>query len=100
MIRFGIVGFGLHAVKRLMPGFALAKNCKVTALSRRDIRQARESARQYEISHAFDSTAELCRSPEVDAVLVTTPNSLHLKDVLTAVEAGKAVLCEKPLAMN
>jgi 1,5-anhydro-D-fructose reductase (1,5-anhydro-D-mannitol-forming) len=36
----------------------------------------------------------------VDAVLVTTPNSLHLKDVLTAVEAGKAVLCEKPLAMN
>jgi predicted dehydrogenase len=100
MIRFGIVGFGLHAVKRLMPGFALAKNCRVTALSRRDITQAQESARQYEIPLAFDSVAELCRSPEVDAVLVTTPNSLHLKDVLTAVEAGKAVLCEKPLAMN
>jgi predicted dehydrogenase len=100
MVRFGIVGFGLHAVKRLMPGFALAKNCKVTALSRRGMAKARESARQYEIPLAFDSVAELCRSPEVDAVLVTTPNSLHLKDVLTAVEAGKAVLCEKPLAMN
>ena len=100
MVRFGIVGFGLHAVKRLMPGFALAKNCKVTALSRRDITQARESARQYEIPLAFDSVAELCSSPEVDAVLVTTPNSLHLKDVLTAIGAGKAVLCEKPLAMN
>jgi 1,5-anhydro-D-fructose reductase (1,5-anhydro-D-mannitol-forming) len=100
MVRFGIVGFGLHAVKRLMPGFALAKNCKVTALSRRDITQAQESARQYNIPLAFDSAAELCRSGEVDAVLVTTPNSLHLNDVLTAVEAGKAVLCEKPMAVN
>jgi len=100
MVRFGIVGFGLHAVKRLMPGFALSKNCKVTALSRRNIAQARESARQYEIALGFDSVPELCRSPEVDAVLVTTPNSLHLQDVLTAIGAGKAVLCEKPLAMN
>jgi 1,5-anhydro-D-fructose reductase (1,5-anhydro-D-mannitol-forming) len=100
MVRFGIVGFGLHAVKRLMPGFALAKNCKVTALSRRDITQAQESARQYNIPLAFDSAGELCRSGEVDAVLVTTPNSLHLNDVLTAVEAGKAVLCEKPMAVN
>jgi predicted dehydrogenase len=100
MVRFGIVGFGLHAVKRLMPGFALSKNCTVTALSRRDIRQAQASASEHKVPLAFGSAAELCRSPEVDAVLVTTPNSLHLKDVLTAVEAGKAVLCEKPLAMN
>src|SRR2546423_914407 len=100
MVRFGIVGFGLHAVKRLMPGFALAKNCKVTALSRREMAKARESARQYEVPLAFDSVAALCSSPEVDAVLVTTPNSLHVKDVLTAIEAEKAVLCEKPLAMN
>ena len=100
MVRFGIVGFGLHAVRRLMPGFALSKNCTVTALSRRDLTKAEASAREHKIPLAFDSAAELCRSPEVDAVLVTTPNSLHLKDVLTAVEAGKAVLCEKPLAMN
>jgi predicted dehydrogenase len=100
MLRFGIVGFGLHAVKRLMPGFALSKSCTVTALSRRDITQAQASAREHKIPLAFDSATELCRSSEVDAVLVTTPNSLHLKDVLTAIEAGKAVLCEKPLAMN
>ncbi|MCU1269361.1 MAG: hypothetical protein JWN74_655 [Acidobacteriaceae bacterium] len=99
-MRFGIVGFGLHAVKRLMPGFALSKNCTVTALSRRDLTQAQASAREHKIPLAFDSAADLCRSPEVDAVLVTTPNSFHLKDVLTAVEAGKPVLCEKPLAMN
>ncbi len=100
MIRFGIAGFGLHAVKRLMPGFTLSKNCSVTALSRREMNQARQSAAEHNIPLAFDSVAELCRSPEVDAVLVTTPNSLHLPDVLAAVDAGKAVLCEKPLAMN
>ena len=100
MIRFGIVGFGLHAAKRLMPGFRRAKNCRLTALSRRTIEQARDSARQYNIPLAFPSAAELAGSREVDAVVVTTPNSLHLGDVRAAIDAGKAVLCEKPLAMN
>jgi predicted dehydrogenase len=100
MVRFGIAGFGLHAVKRLMPGFARSKNCRVTALSRRNITEAKKSAAEYGIPLAFDSVADLCASPEVDAVLVTTPNSLHLADVLDAVDAGKPVLCEKPLGMN
>jgi predicted dehydrogenase len=83
-----------------MPGFALSQNCKVTALSRRDPQKAAESARRYDIPHAFTSTEELCRCPEVDAVLVTGPDMLHRADVLTAVRAGKPVLCEKPMAMN
>jgi predicted dehydrogenase len=100
MIRFGIVGFGLHAVRRLMPGFKLARDCKVTALSRRDMAKAQAASEEYKVPHVFSSTAELCRSSEVDAVLVTTPNSLHLSDVLTALAAGKPVLCEKPMGMN
>ena len=100
MVRFGILGFGLHGVKRLMPGFALAKNCCVTALSRRDITKAQESARQFNIPQAFDSAEQLCRSPEVDAVFVTTPNACHLRDVLLALECGKPVLCEKPMAIS
>jgi 1,5-anhydro-D-fructose reductase (1,5-anhydro-D-mannitol-forming) len=100
MIRFGIAGFGLHAVQRLMPGFALARNCRVTALSRRDPQKAADSAREYGIPLAFTSAEELCRCPEVDAVLVTSPDVCHLADVLAAVHAGKPVLCEKPMAMN
>jgi 1,5-anhydro-D-fructose reductase (1,5-anhydro-D-mannitol-forming) len=100
MVRFGILGFGLHAVRRLMPGFALAKACQVTALSRRDLAKARASAAEFNVPLAFDSGAELCRSPEVDAVFVTTPNALHLQDVLTAVAAGKPVLCEKPMGLH
>jgi 1,5-anhydro-D-fructose reductase (1,5-anhydro-D-mannitol-forming) len=100
MIRFGILGFGLHAVKRLMPGFALAQNSRVTALSRRTMAKAQESARQYQIPLAFDSAEDLCRSMEVDAVLVTTPNACHLTDVLLALRCGKPVLCEKPMAVH
>ena len=53
MIRFGIAGFGLHAVRRLMPGFALAQNCKVVALSRRDAPKAREASERYGIPFVF-----------------------------------------------
>ncbi|MGH9504983.1 MAG: Gfo/Idh/MocA family protein [Terriglobales bacterium] len=100
MLRFGILGFGLHAVKRLMPGFALAGNCRVTGLSRRTMDKARASAEPYNIPLAFDSAEDLCRSPEVDAVLVTTPNACHLADVLLALRCGKPVLCEKPMGVH
>jgi len=100
MVNFGIVGFGLHAVKRLMPGFAKASNCRVAALSRRDPAKAELSARQYNIPLAFDSAEKLCASPEVDAVFVTTPNAFHLPDVLIAIQHGKPVLCEKPMGIN
>ncbi|HUB03305.1 MAG TPA: Gfo/Idh/MocA family oxidoreductase [Terriglobales bacterium] len=100
MIRFGIAGFGLHAGKRLMPGFALAQNCKVVALARRDPVKASEASRQYNIPHIFRSTEDLARRPEVDAVFVASPNVCHLSDVLACVSAGKPVLCEKPMAMN
>jgi 1,5-anhydro-D-fructose reductase (1,5-anhydro-D-mannitol-forming) len=100
MMRFGIAGFGLHAARRLMPGFALAQNCKVVALSRRDPEKARAAAAQFAIPLVFGSTAELSRCSEVDAVLVTTPNASHLQDVLAAVGAGKPVLCEKPMGID
>jgi predicted dehydrogenase len=100
MVNFGIIGFGLHAVKRLMPGFEISTNCRVTALSRREMTKARESARLHNIPNAFSSARDLCRSSAVDAVFVATPNSCHFRDVLTAIECGKPVLCEKPMAVN
>ena len=100
MVRFGIAGFGLHAIKRLMPGFAGAKNCMVTALTRRDLDRARDSAKEYNIAHAFTTTEELCACPEVDAVFIATPDAMHIDDVLQAARHGKHILVEKPMAMN
>jgi predicted dehydrogenase len=100
MIRYGIIGFGLHAVRRLMPGFAMATNSEVTALSRRNLTKAQQSAAEHKILHAFDSPTSLCRCTDVDAVFVATPNSSHLNDVIVAIQSGKAVLCEKPMSLN
>jgi predicted dehydrogenase len=100
MTRFGILGFGLHGDRRLMPGFARAKRSTVTALSRRTMDKARESATRYSIAHAFDSKQALCSSPDVDAIFVSTPNNEHHGDTILALANGKPVLCEKPMAMN
>ena len=100
MIRYGIIGFGLHAVRRLMPGFAMATNSQVTALSRRELMKAQQSAAEYKISYAFDCPTDLCRCIEIDAVFVATPNSSHLNDVMAAIASGKPVLCEKPMGLN
>jgi 1,5-anhydro-D-fructose reductase (1,5-anhydro-D-mannitol-forming) len=100
MVRYGIVGFGLHGVKRLMPGFAGASNSTVVALSRRNLAQGREDAKRFNVPHVFASTEELCQSVDVDVVFVSSPNAFHLSDTLTSLKHGKAVLCEKPMAMN
>ena len=100
MIRYGILGFGHHAVRRLMQGFAEASDAKLTGIWRRDAAKARENAREYSIPHVFASAHALCASPEIDAVFVVSPDALHLEHVLLAAQHGKHVLCEKPLAMN
>ncbi len=100
MIRFGILGFGAHGDRRLMPGFARATRSRVTAISRRSLAKAQASAERYGIAHAFDSKQALCAAPDVDAILIATPNHEHCADTLLALRAGKPVLCEKPLALN
>jgi predicted dehydrogenase len=100
MIRYGLLGFGHHAVRRLMRGFAGASNAKLSGLWGRDAAKAAANAREYSIPHVFPTPQALCASPEVDAVFVATPDALHLQHVLLAARHGKHVLCEKPLAMN
>jgi predicted dehydrogenase len=100
MLRFGILGFGHHAVRRLVPGFAGSKACSLSGLWRRDQQKARENAAEFSIPNNFASSEALCASPEIDAVFVASPDALHLQDVLLALKHGKPVLCEKPLGMN
>ena len=100
MIRYGILGFGHHAVRRLMPGFAGSAEARVMGLWRRDAAKAQANAREYSIPHVFDTPEALCASTEIDAVFVASPDALHLEHVLLAARRRKHVLCEKPLAMN
>jgi predicted dehydrogenase len=100
MIRYGILGFGHHAIKRMVPGFAGAKDSELAGLWRRDLAKARSNASQYSIPEVFETAEALCASPDIDAVFIASPDALHLPDVRLAAGHDKAVLCEKPLAMN
>lgn len=100
MVRYGILGFGLHGCKRLVPAFAGAKNSKLTGIWRRNIDRAKANAADYGIETVFATAEELCSSAQVDAVFVTSPDAFHKRDCLLAMSHNKAVLCEKPLAMS
>ncbi|HET9088517.1 MAG TPA: Gfo/Idh/MocA family oxidoreductase [Acidobacteriaceae bacterium] len=100
MIRYGILGFGHHGRKRLIPAFAGARTSKLDGIWRRDLEMARENAAEFNIAHVFPTAEELCASPDIDAVFVTSPDALHMRDTLLALKHRKPVLCEKPLAMH
>jgi predicted dehydrogenase len=100
MTRYGILGFGHHAAKRLTKGFIEARESKLVGLWRRDSAKAQADSAQYSIPLVFDTPEALCASPELDAVFIVSPDALHLPHVLLAAKHGKAILCEKPLAMN
>lgn len=100
MTRYGILGFGHHAAKRLMKAFRDAKNSQLVGLWRRDAEKAKANAQEFAIPRVFGSAEALCASTEIDAVFIVSPDALHLSHVLLAARNGKAVLCEKPLAMN
>ena len=99
-LRFAILGFGLHAVRRLLPAFTRSQATSLTGIWRRNQNAAAENCATHNIPHCFASREELCASSDVDAVFITSPDAMHLDDALLAIRHGKAVLCEKPLAMN
>jgi predicted dehydrogenase len=100
MVRYGILGFGHHGERRLAPAFEHTQSAQLTGIWRRNQERARENAEHFHIPHLFTSPEELCASSEIDAVFVASPDSLHCEHTLLALRQGKAVLCEKPLAMN
>ncbi len=99
-VRFAILGFGHHAVRRLLPAFAQCEQATLTGMWRRNQAAAREDCAKYVIPHCFASREALCSSPDVDVVFITSPDAMHRDDTLLALAHGKAVLCEKPLSMN
>jgi 1,5-anhydro-D-fructose reductase (1,5-anhydro-D-mannitol-forming) len=99
-VRFAILGFGHHAVRRLLPAFSKCTDAKLTGMWRRDQVAAAQNCAEYWIPHCFPTREALCSSPDVDVVLITSPDAMHWDDTLLALSHGKAVLCEKPVAMN
>jgi predicted dehydrogenase len=100
MLRFGILSTAKIAREAVMPAIQDAENCVVTAVASRDLAKARALADRFSVPHAFGSYDEMLQSDTIDAVYIPLPTSQHVEWSLKAVEAGKHVLVEKPLALK
>ncbi len=97
-IKYGIAGFGRFSQRRLVPAFNLLDSSRITAIQKRDQADADKSAATFNIPCSYGSYQALVNDPEIDAIYITSPNGLHLKQALIAAAAGKHILCEKPMA--
>ena len=99
-VRWGVLGVAGIAVKKVIPAMQRSKWTEVVALASRDLGRAREAAGPLGIARAYGSYEELIHDPEVDAIYNPLPNHLHVPWTIKAAEAGKHVLCEKPIALH
>src|SRR4026209_2720780 len=99
-VRWGILSTANIALKKVIPAMQRSSLCQVTAIASRDPAKARESADALGIPNAYGSYEELLLDDSVEVFYNPLPNHLHVPWTLKAAEAGKHVLCEKPIALN
>jgi D-xylose 1-dehydrogenase (NADP+, D-xylono-1,5-lactone-forming) len=98
-IRFGIISTA-HINRLVIPGAHASDKVDLIAVASRDQGRAEEYARTWEIERAYGSYEALLEDPDVDAVYISLPNTLHAEWSIKAVEAGKHVLVEKPFSRH
>ena len=99
-VRWGVLSTARIGVEKVIPAMQRGRWATVTAIASRDLQRAREAARRLGLKRAYGSYEELLADPEVEAVYNPLPNHLHVPWSILAAEAGKHVLCEKPLALS
>ena len=99
-IRWGVLSTANIGVKKVIPAMQRGQLSTIAAIASRDLAKARAVAAQLSIPTAYGSYEELLADPNIDAIYNPLPNQLHVPWTIRAAEAGKHVLCEKPLAMN
>jgi len=99
-IRWGVLGTARIATETVIPAIKQSRYGEVYAIASRDLPRAEAVAARLGIPHAYGGYAELLQDPDIDAIYNPLPNHLHVPWSVKALEAGKHVLCEKPLAIQ
>lgn len=98
-IRWGILGCGKIA-RKFASDLVYVKDAELMAVGSRELSTAQTFANEFQVAHVHGSYQALVSDPEVDVIYVATPHAMHLEHTLLCLHNGKAVLCEKPFAMD
>ena len=99
-LRWGVLSTANIGLKKVLPAMKLGRYTSVEAIASRDLKKARQAADAQGIAKAYGSYEELIADPEIDAIYNPLPNQFHVPWTIKAAEAGKHVLCEKPLSLT
>ncbi len=99
-LRWGILGAAKIAVTKVIPAMRACTRCEAAAIASRDAEKAKRAAESLGLERAYGSYEELLADPEIDVIYNPLPNHLHVPWSIRALEAGKHVLCEKPLGLS
>src|SRR5579862_2699998 len=99
-VRWGILSTASIGVRKIIPAMQKGEWSEVTAIASRDLTKAKETARSLGIPRAYGSYEELLADPQIEAIYNPLPNQMHVPWSIKAAEAGKHVLCEKPLSLT
>jgi xylose dehydrogenase (NAD/NADP) len=98
-LRFGIIG-AANIARAFAAGVSSSKQVRIVGISSRDLTKAKQFADEFHIDKRFGCYEELLADPEIDAVYLPLPNSMHAEWAIRSARAGKHILCEKPLATS
>lgn len=99
-VKWGVLGTAGIAAGCTIPGMKKAEGCELYAIAGRSIKKAEEFKERFGFVKAYEGYDALLADPEIEAVYIPLPNNIHFEWVIKALNAGKHVLCEKPIAMN
>lgn len=100
MIKWGVLGCAGIAAKAVIPAIQSSRLGRVAAIASRDAEKASAMATRFGIGKSYGSYEDLLSDPDIDAIYNPLPNHLHVPMTIKALEHGKPVLCEKPIALN
>src|SRR5271167_3295878 len=99
-VKWGVLSTASIGVRKVLPGMQLGEWCEIAAIASRDGKKAESVARKLRIPKAYWSYEDLLADPDIEAIYNPLPNHLHVPWSIKAMEAGKHVLCEKPIGLN
>lgn len=99
-LKVGVIGVSNHLLKRIVLPLMKTQHCEIYGIASRTVQKAKSFAQEFDIQKVYADYQELIDDANIDFVYIPLPNHLHLEWVIKAAEAGKHILCEKPITLN